>query len=109
MAHPLAKALERRWRHLLLRGVNAALPTPAGRPDWEARSWRVLFLRHDRIGDMIVSTAAIQAIAAAHPNLVLDVLASPANAPVLSGFPGVRKVVVFDRRQPGTTASSTAR
>jgi ADP-heptose:LPS heptosyltransferase len=48
----------------------------------------VLFLRHDRIGDMIVSTGALRAIAAAHPNLALDVLASPGNAPVLRGLPG---------------------
>jgi len=82
------------------------LRAPSGRPDWDARPWTVLFLRHDRIGDMIVSTGAIRAIAAAHPNLALDVLASPANAPVLAGFPGVRGVVVFDRRRPSTFAEA---
>jgi ADP-heptose:LPS heptosyltransferase len=107
---PVLKSLERRWRRLVLRGVNAALPAaPAGGPDWDARPWRVLFLRHDRIGDMIVSTGALRAIAAAHPNLALDVLASPGNAPVLRGLSGVREVVVFDRRRPAGFAAAARR
>lgn len=107
LPHPLLKALERRWRRLLIRGVNGTLrASPPGSPDWDVRPWRVLFLRHDRIGDMIVSTGAIRAIAAAHPTLALDVLASPANAPVLRGLPGVRDVVVFDRRRPAGFAAA---
>src|ERR1043165_9223234 len=71
----------------------------APRPDWSSRPHRVLFLRHDRIGDMIVSTGLIHAIAEAHPGLELDVLASPANAPVLAGAGDVHRVIVFDRRR----------
>ncbi len=67
-------------------------------PDWDARAWRVLFLRHDRIGDMIVSTGLLTAIHRAHPGLALDVLASPINAIVLAHEPAVRAVVRFDRR-----------
>lgn len=108
MPHPVLKSLERAWRRLLIRVVNATLrPAPAGGPPaWDARPWRVLFLRHDKIGDMIVSTGAIRAIATAHPNVALDVLASPGNATVLAGDPHVRRVVVFDRRRPGGFAAA---
>jgi ADP-heptose:LPS heptosyltransferase len=58
---------------------------------------RVLFLRPDRIGDMIVSTGVVRAIAAT-PGVHLDVLASPANAPVLARESLVHEVLVFDRR-----------
>jgi ADP-heptose:LPS heptosyltransferase len=70
------------------------------RPDWRDRHYRVLFLRHDRIGDMILSTGVLRAIAGAYPTIELDVLASPINAPVLRHEPYVHEVVVFDRRAP---------
>ena len=69
-------------------------------PDWGGRTRRLLFLRHDRIGDMIVSTALMRAVAESHPGIELDVLASPANASVLDGADFVRQVIVFDRRDP---------
>src|SRR5579872_4948765 len=57
---------------------------------------RVLYLRYDRIGDMILSTGLLRALARSHPNVVVDVLASPENAPVLAGNPYVRSVIVSD-------------
>ena len=57
---------------------------------------RVLYLRYDRIGDMILSTGLLRAIARSHANVVVDVLASPENAPVLAGNPYVRSVVIAD-------------
>jgi ADP-heptose:LPS heptosyltransferase len=57
----------------------------------------VLFLRHDRIGDMILSTGVLRAIADAHPTIQLDVLASKTNAPVLRNEPYVHEVIPFDR------------
>src|ERR1051325_3715405 len=77
--------------------------TPSvAKPEWGSGPHRLLFLRHDRIGDMIVSTALIRAIATSHPGLELDVLASPANAPVLEGASYIRKLIVFDKRQTGS-------
>jgi ADP-heptose:LPS heptosyltransferase len=61
---------------------------------------RVLYLRYDRIGDMILSTGLLRAIAKSHPNVVVDVLASPENAPVLDGNPHVRSVILADRHRP---------
>lgn len=76
--------------------TRVASPRVEGGPDWNRRRLRVLFLRHDRIGDMILSTAVIHAIAASHPNVELDVLASPLNAAVIEKDPLVHRVVRFD-------------
>lgn len=72
------------------------LPRSTRRPGKQ----RVLFLRPDRIGDMIVTTGVLRAIGTA-PDVELDVLASPANAPVLSAEPAVREVIVLDRKRKG--------
>lgn len=61
---------------------------------------RILFLRPDRIGDMIVSTGVLRVIAASDPALSLDILASPANAPVARGEAFIDHVHVLDRRRP---------
>jgi ADP-heptose:LPS heptosyltransferase len=61
---------------------------------------QVLYLRYDRIGDMILATGLIRALATARPGLLVDVMASSANAPVLEGNPHVRRVLIVDRRRP---------
>ena len=68
-------------------------------PDWSARRHRVLYLRYDRIGDMILTTGVLRALKQAQPTLEIDVLASPANAAILRGNGHVRSVLVFDRRR----------
>ena len=60
---------------------------------------RVLFLRHDRVGDMIVSTGIMRAIARSHDTITLDVLASPSNAVLLEGADYVNDVIVFDKKR----------
>jgi len=101
-AAAVLKRLERWWRRFWIGALalvmrRGAAPRP---PDWGARPHRVLFLRHDRIGDMILSTGLLRVIATSHPTIELDVLASPANAPVLREDPHVRTVIVFDRARP---------
>jgi ADP-heptose:LPS heptosyltransferase len=68
-------------------------------PDWNARVYRVLLVRYGRIGDMIMSTALIRAIAQSHRTIELDVLASPENAAVLVGNPFVHHVIPFERHR----------
>lgn len=75
---------------------------PSALPDWGAGPHRVLFLRHDRIGDMILSTGVLRAIAGAHPTITLDVLASPVNAPVLAADPDVAEVLIVEPKRPWT-------
>jgi ADP-heptose:LPS heptosyltransferase len=100
--------LQERWRHLerrLKRHVFRALglvlaPVVVAPPDWSARPHRVLFLRHDRIGDMVLTTGILRAIRIAQPNLTLDVLASKRNASVLDHNPHVATVHVLDASRP---------
>jgi ADP-heptose:LPS heptosyltransferase len=102
------KALERRWKKLWIRLLTGLMRSPKARPAWGSRPHKLLFLRHDRLGDMIVSTHVMRVIAESHPNLTLDVLASPANAAGIQGAPFVRKVIVFDKRAPGSYARTAA-
>jgi len=96
------KGLERLWKQFATTVIAAFMGQSARgeRPDWRERQYRVLFLRHDRIGDMILSTGILRAIAQSHPTIQLDVLASPINAPVLEHEPYVHDVVVFDKKKP---------
>jgi ADP-heptose:LPS heptosyltransferase len=48
---------------------------------------------------MIMATGVIRAIARSHPTLTVDVVSSPANAPVLEGIPYVGQILAFDRRR----------
>lgn len=66
-------------------------------PDWNARPYRVLFIRNDRIGDMVVSLEVMRAIAESSPNITLDVLAAPANAPLARGLPWISEVLISER------------
>jgi ADP-heptose:LPS heptosyltransferase len=95
------KGLERAWKRIVFRALGALLPgqRASGTPTWEARPHRVLYLRYDRIGDMIMATALIRAIARSQPTIQLDVLASRSNAVVLTGNPHVRRVMIFDRKR----------
>ena len=96
------KDIELAWRRVWVRLLTHMLRMSAGRRGAAERPrlGRVLFLRPDRIGDMIISTGVLRAIAASDPALQLDVLASPANAPVLRGETFVRRVHVLDRKHP---------
>jgi len=94
------KRLELWWRTLWIRLLVGVMRRPAdGRPAWGSRPFRVLFLRHDRAGDMIVSTGVMRAIARSYPTIALDVLASPANAAILDANDYVNDVIVFDKRR----------
>ncbi len=75
---------------------------PAAPPSWGAQPHTVLFLRHDRVGDMILSTAVLRRIAGSHATIALDVLASPGNASILDHAGYVRRVLVFDKRRLGS-------
>jgi len=71
---------------------ETALPAPTN------SDYRVLFIRYERIGDMIMATSLIRNIAAVLPGGKVDVLATPTTAPVLEGNPHVGNVLVLDRK-----------
>lgn len=101
MSTPL-KRLEGAVKGGLARTLARLLPMPARTDalDCHARPHRVLFLRYNRIGDMIMSTGVIRAIATSHPAITVDVLASPSNAPVLHGNPHVGNLLTFAIDRP---------
>lgn len=94
------QSLESSVRRVVLRGLVKLLAgdPPPPLPDWRARPYRVLFIRDDGIGDLIVSIEAMRAIAESSPTLTLDVLASPQNAPLARTLPFVGEVLVHRRR-----------
>jgi lipopolysaccharide heptosyltransferase II len=60
----------------------------------------ILFIRVDRIGDMVVSTPALRAIKRSFPGANLTVLASRANAQLLRHDPFVDRVMLWDGVRP---------
>ena len=94
-------------RALLVRWARALDRRP---PDPTAVGPRqVLYLRYDRIGDMILATGLLRALAHATPALAVDVLASPENVSVLEGNPSVRSIILFDKRRPLSLLRTLAR
>jgi ADP-heptose:LPS heptosyltransferase len=67
----------------------ADLGTP---PDWTAMR-RVLVVRADNLGDVVLASPAIRALRRAAPRAAIDVLASPVGATVAALVPGVSDVV----------------
>ena len=98
MSTPRAiKLLERKAKAAVMRLMALAFGARRQRtpPNWSVGSRRVLFIRHDGIGDVLMSTPLLRAIARAHPNLSVDVLTFPGPADALRGLPFIRVVHAF--------------
>ncbi|MCJ7546618.1 MAG: glycosyltransferase family 9 protein [Deltaproteobacteria bacterium] len=55
----------------------------------------ILFLRHDRIGDMVLSTAALKALRKGYPQAKITVLASDRNFEILKHNLNVDEVLIY--------------
>jgi lipopolysaccharide heptosyltransferase II len=55
----------------------------------------ILYLRHDRIGDMVQSTAALKALRRGYPHARITVLASERNSAVLQHNPSVDEILIY--------------
>lgn len=66
-------------------------------PDWKTRPYRILFIRDDGIGDLIVSMELLRAIKEVSPTFTLDLLASPQNAALARTLPFLDDVIVHRR------------
>jgi len=82
-----------------MRAIGRALPGPrdVDSATFDARQLRTLFVRYERIGDMIMATGLIRVLANASSSGKVDVVANPATKSVLEGNPHVGKVFVLDR------------
>jgi len=97
------RALEAAVHEAWLRVMVVLLSVDEGgviAPDsWHLHPSRVLFIRYDRVGDMVLCTGLLRALSAAYPRMTIDVLTTPTNAPVLEHLPFVGDVVVHERRR----------
>ena len=95
----LLQGIEELWRRAFLAALVRVFGGrhPDRLPDWSSRPHRVLFIRNDGIGDLLVSMEVMRAIAEAAPTITLDVLASPQNAALARTLPFVREVIVHRR------------
>jgi ADP-heptose:LPS heptosyltransferase len=97
------RRLKRPWRKAWIRLlVRVAGGRRGPLPPWDdgARAERVLFLQPKRLGDLILTTAALRAIRAARPRVRLDVLAAPASIPVLRHNDDVSEIIPFEKGRP---------
>ena len=94
------REIEVAWRTLWMRVIAQLLPGPskANPPNPATEDYAVLFLRYERIGDMIMATSLIRVIASALRTGKVDVLATPTTAPVLEGNPHIGQVLTLERR-----------
>ncbi len=60
---------------------------------------RLLIVRNDRVGDLLLTLPAIEAARRHWPSSYLAVLASPVAAPLLKNYPGIDKVLIDDPQQ----------
>lgn len=88
-----------RYFYAALFGLYRALfraAVPSGPAD-PGRLRRVLIVRYDRIGDVVVTTPMLEYLKEAAPHAEIDVLASPANRVLLDRDPRVAHVYVWER------------
>jgi heptosyltransferase-2 len=92
-------SLERAWRRSWMWSIGSLSPGErvATAPDWDSRPWSILYMRTQGIGDLILATGVLRAIARSHETFALDVLTTPAAAPVLDHNPHVRHVHTLSR------------
>src|SRR5689334_7214023 len=94
------RKIEIAWRGFWMRVLDWMLPGPdtTTLPPPMNSEYRVLFMRYERIGDMIMATSVIRNIARALPSGKVDVLGTPTTAAVLERNPYVGNILVLDRR-----------
>jgi len=89
------------------RGIACALDTilspligPAGQDVRRSAAGpapeRILLIRPDHAGDLLMATPAIRALRAAHPSAKIDLLASPWGAPAVENNPDLDRLRIID-------------
>lgn len=92
-----AKLIYLKCRAASLSAIKPFLgPCPHEAPQKSHRFQKILFIRTDRIGDMVLSTPAFKAIKTTFPDAVLTVLASRANCSLIQSDPYVDEIIVHD-------------
>lgn len=58
---------------------------------------RVLLIRHDRLGDYIITTPIVEAIRQRAPQAEIDVLGSPVNAEIIRNDPRIHELIIWGK------------
>lgn len=85
------KTIERAFRTALLRSLRLLAGRRTPRSLHLTSSAKILFIRQDRIGDVLISTPLFSAIKRRYPDWTLDVLLSRNNHFVLANSPHIRR------------------
>jgi ADP-heptose:LPS heptosyltransferase len=97
-ARRIRRRINRRLYRLTFRLYRGIFPTPRWSGPLDGHSLRrILIIRDDRVGDMVLTTPLLSFLKEAAPQAELDVLASRANAPILQLDARVTNVFVNDR------------
>lgn len=92
---PRKKPLPKRIAAALLRLIAAR---PQGQPKLKPEMLsRILLVRYDKIGDMVITTPLIQALHRVAPQARIDVLASRANAPLIEKDPRIHRIHLWEK------------
>lgn len=59
---------------------------------------KILVLRYDRIGDLIVTLPLIETIKSQYPNINIDIVASDINKDILYQHPNINKIFIYNFR-----------
>jgi len=77
----------------IIKGALLRLFTKKEKVDFDLKDTKkILFLRYDRIGDMIITTPVFRELKQAYPNIEISVLASNTNKDILLNNPYIDKV-----------------
>ncbi len=66
---------------------------------------KVLFLRHDKIGDMVVTLSTFHTLKSHYPQIQIGVLSSTSNRVVVQHDPAVYRTHVYDKKARGLRAT----
>lgn len=108
---PLVKEFETQFKWLVIWVVLLAFKRDSfrkQRPLEPKAVKKVLFLRHDRIGDMVVTLPTIDALKRKYPHVDISVLASPANFSVIRYHSAVSQIHLYNKKHIGTTLRTLA-
>ena len=95
----ILKSIYLNVRKQLLHGLGMFIPdNKSGEFRSELKLGKALFIRIDRIGDLILSTPALKAIKRAFPACELAVLASASNQSLLINNPYVDRIFVYEKK-----------
>jgi ADP-heptose:LPS heptosyltransferase len=94
----LSKTIELVFRRALLRMLRFAARRRPATVRTDYNHCKFLFIRQDRIGDVLVSTPLLISLKRNYPGAVIDVLLSSNNHFVLNNETAVRKRWVYDKK-----------